>query len=681
MVNGDDPRLRRVALFDAIVNNTDRKAGHLLPVPGGHLFAVDHGVTFSEEPKLRTVLWAWEGIRSMARKLAGLARVGAGLGNAPGAGPARRRRSRSCCAAGEIAATRARVAGCSLTGRLPVAEARLARHSLAAVLRRHRGLALRHHCVRGGAGGCRRFGGPRAGDRRRDAERPGDPLRPRGKSRRDGPRADRAVRLAAARLGRAGSRGLVGRDRRGMPPALDCGARTTRERRGPPPGRRGPPLGAAAGPDGVAGVALTTQRVDARRRRRRRHSLAAGDRLARPAPNRGPQAGRRAMGHGVPRPRWRPRHGRPLPGRCRGELDRAPRARCLEADPALRRAVVVAHRAADRRVGRLRRRARSATCRSTSSAAAGRAGWDWKWQVAPFERSWLPRLVPPTGRLGELTRGRRGAPRRRAGLPLIAAAGDKQCEALGAGAVQPDVAALSFGTTATIGTTHRRYLEAIPLVPPYPAAIPGAWLVELQVMRGFWMVEWFKREFGATEVARAAALDIPPEALFEELLDGIAAGLDGPRPAAVLDARRPLPGPGGQGRAPRIRRHPRPGARVSRDPRGAGLRPPRGRGADGQAEQGADPGAAHLGRRVAVTGRRAALRGRLRAARLAAAHARGGGPRRGDRRDARPRRSTPIRSTPWRRWSASRIASSPTQPPIAPTRTSTDRSTCRCTTG
>ena len=55
-------------------------------------------------------------------------------------------------------------------------------------------------------------------------------------------------------------------------------------------------------------------------------------------------------------------------------------------------------------------------------------------------------------------------------------------------------------------------------MPPYPAAIPGAWLVELQVMRGFWMVEWFKREFGATEVARAAALDIPPEGLFEELL-------------------------------------------------------------------------------------------------------------------------------------------------------------------
>ena len=61
MVVGDDPRLRRIALFDAVVNNTDRKGGHLLPIPGGHVFGVDHGVCFSPVPKLRTVLWGWRG--------------------------------------------------------------------------------------------------------------------------------------------------------------------------------------------------------------------------------------------------------------------------------------------------------------------------------------------------------------------------------------------------------------------------------------------------------------------------------------------------------------------------------------------------------------------------------------------------------------------------------------------
>src|SRR6185437_8073768 len=87
MVNGDDPRLRRIAAFDAVVNNTDRKAGHLLPVPGGHLHAVDHGVTFSVEPKLRTVLWAWEGEPFDDEELAALARVRDRLGKGDDPGP------------------------------------------------------------------------------------------------------------------------------------------------------------------------------------------------------------------------------------------------------------------------------------------------------------------------------------------------------------------------------------------------------------------------------------------------------------------------------------------------------------------------------------------------------------------------------------------------------------------
>ena len=57
----DDPQLRTMALFDAIINNTDRKIGHLLPDKSGHLYGCDHGVTFHSEYKLRTVLWQWAG--------------------------------------------------------------------------------------------------------------------------------------------------------------------------------------------------------------------------------------------------------------------------------------------------------------------------------------------------------------------------------------------------------------------------------------------------------------------------------------------------------------------------------------------------------------------------------------------------------------------------------------------
>ena len=57
----DHPQLRALALFDAVINNTDRKIGHLLPREDGKLYGCDHGVTFHEENKLRTVLWQWAG--------------------------------------------------------------------------------------------------------------------------------------------------------------------------------------------------------------------------------------------------------------------------------------------------------------------------------------------------------------------------------------------------------------------------------------------------------------------------------------------------------------------------------------------------------------------------------------------------------------------------------------------
>ncbi|WP_304450713.1 SCO1664 family protein [Nocardiopsis sp. YSL2] len=57
----DNRDLRRMAVFDAVINNSDRKIGHLLPTPGGHLYGCDHGVSFAEEYKLRTVLWQWQG--------------------------------------------------------------------------------------------------------------------------------------------------------------------------------------------------------------------------------------------------------------------------------------------------------------------------------------------------------------------------------------------------------------------------------------------------------------------------------------------------------------------------------------------------------------------------------------------------------------------------------------------
>ena len=61
LVHEESVVLRRMAVFDVVVNNADRKGGHVLEMADGHRFGVDHGIAFHEEHKLRTVLWGWAG--------------------------------------------------------------------------------------------------------------------------------------------------------------------------------------------------------------------------------------------------------------------------------------------------------------------------------------------------------------------------------------------------------------------------------------------------------------------------------------------------------------------------------------------------------------------------------------------------------------------------------------------
>jgi len=82
LVHEDTPELRRMAVFDAIVNNADRKGGHILEMSDGHRYGCDHGLTFHPEPKLRTVLWGWMGRPFTAEEEAGIRAVRAGLDGA-----------------------------------------------------------------------------------------------------------------------------------------------------------------------------------------------------------------------------------------------------------------------------------------------------------------------------------------------------------------------------------------------------------------------------------------------------------------------------------------------------------------------------------------------------------------------------------------------------------------------
>ncbi|MEU9285611.1 SCO1664 family protein [Streptomyces sp. NPDC048275] len=115
LVHADDVRLRRLAVLDAVINNADRKGGHLLPAGEGQLYGIDHGVTFNAENKLRTLLWGWAGESLPPEAVEVLASLRDGL--APGAPLATR--LAELITAAEIDATRARVDAMLTSGKHP----------------------------------------------------------------------------------------------------------------------------------------------------------------------------------------------------------------------------------------------------------------------------------------------------------------------------------------------------------------------------------------------------------------------------------------------------------------------------------------------------------------------------------------------------------------------------------
>jgi len=173
--------------------------------------------------------------------------------------------------------------------------------------------------------------------------------------------------------------------------------------------------------------------------------------------------------------------------------------------------------------------------------------WDWKWQAIAIRPSLLPRLIQPGQPMGTITAQAAHETGLAEGLPVIAAAADKACEILGAGCLTPEIGCLSFGTTATLNTTNQHYVEASPFIPPYPAAIPGHYSTEVQITRGFWMVSWFKEQFGLYEKLLADRHGITPESLFDELVNAVPPGSMGLMLQPYWSPGLKIPGPEAKG--------------------------------------------------------------------------------------------------------------------------------------
>jgi sugar (pentulose or hexulose) kinase len=172
---------------------------------------------------------------------------------------------------------------------------------------------------------------------------------------------------------------------------------------------------------------------------------------------------------------------------------------------------------------------------------------DWKWQALPVAPEMLPELRDPGEVLGEVTARAAEESGIPAGVPVVAGAADKACEVLGAGCLSPKLGCLSYGTTATINTTQPKYVEPVPLIPPYPAAVPGRYSLEVQIYRGYWMVSWFKKEFGLREQRVAEQRGIEPEQLFDELIKDVPAGCMGLTLQPYWSPGVKVPGPEAKG--------------------------------------------------------------------------------------------------------------------------------------
>ncbi|MFT5642931.1 MAG: sugar (pentulose or hexulose) kinase [Janthinobacterium sp.] len=172
---------------------------------------------------------------------------------------------------------------------------------------------------------------------------------------------------------------------------------------------------------------------------------------------------------------------------------------------------------------------------------------DWKWQALALKPDMLPELVPPGTVIGAIDAVAAAASGIPEGTPLVAAAADKACEVLGSGCLEPHVACLSYGTTATINTTSTKYVEAMPFIPPYPAALPGAYSNEVQIFRGYWMVNWFKEQFGDREQAAAAELGMATEVLFDQLVEAVPPGSMGLMLQPYWSPGIKVPGPEAKG--------------------------------------------------------------------------------------------------------------------------------------
>lgn len=135
-----------------------------------------------------------------------------------------------------------------------------------------------------------------------------------------------------------------------------------------------------------------------------------------------------------------------------------------------------------------------------------------------IEKDKLPELALPGSIIGSISHEASTLTGIPENIPVVACGSDKGCETLGVGCIFPNGASLSFGTTATVQVTTKKYFEPLSFMPAYPAAYPGYFNPEVEIFRGYWLISWFKREFCHLEVMQAEKEGVAPEVVLNKAL-------------------------------------------------------------------------------------------------------------------------------------------------------------------
>lgn len=148
-------------------------------------------------------------------------------------------------------------------------------------------------------------------------------------------------------------------------------------------------------------------------------------------------------------------------------------------------------------------------------------------QIFSLKKSMLCTLVKEGSILGEITPQASKETGLPVGLKLIACGSDKSCETLGLGIIDDKMAAISYGTACSIETTTHEYHSSEPFLPGYSSCIPGYFNMDIQVYRGYWMINWFLKEFGGKDFGSIGQLDTIDPRQFDDSLRDVPPGCDG----------------------------------------------------------------------------------------------------------------------------------------------------------